>query len=212
MHETPTLKAKQRDRLGTRYAQRLRKTGRLPAVIYGHKTDPVHVSLDEKELLTHLRHGSHVLNIDLEGQNETCLVKDLQFGFLGDNVIHIDLARVNLDEEVTLHVSMHFVGDSAATRSAGSVVSHPLTELEIICRVQDIPEEIKVDLSVMKGDVLTVGEISLPPGIRTDLDPATPVVVVSHVHAEVAGEAAEVVEAAEPEVITERASKETEEE
>jgi large subunit ribosomal protein L25 len=203
MHETPTIKAQVRDRIGSRYAKRLRSQGRLPAVIYGHKIDPVHISVDEKEVLIHLRHGSHVVAVDLEGKSETCLVKDLQFGYLGDDVIHLDLARVNLDEEVTVHVGLHFVGESSATKAAGAIVSHPLTELEITCKVSDIPEEIKVDLNRMDGDVLTVGQIDLPPGVRTDLEPGTPVVVVAHVHAEpVAGEAVEITEeAAEPEVI-----------
>ena len=100
-HETPTISAEKRERLGSRYAQRLRKSGRLPAVIYGHGSDPVSVSVDEKTTLAHLHHGRHVLNVEIDGEDaETCLVKDLQFGWLGDDLIHVDLTRVNLDQEV----------------------------------------------------------------------------------------------------------------
>ncbi len=108
----------------------------------------MHVSVDDKEMLRHLRHGAHVLNLDIEGSgSETCLVKDLQFGYLGDDVIHVDFARVDLDEEVTVNVHLHFVGESEAARKPGSILSHDLTELEVICKVNAIPEEIRVDLS-----------------------------------------------------------------
>jgi len=94
-HEVPVLEAQPRERLGTRYAKRLRTTGQLPAVIYGHGSQPTHVSVDEKSILAALRRGIHVFNVKLGDTSETCLVKDLQFGWLGDNVVHIDLARVN---------------------------------------------------------------------------------------------------------------------
>jgi large subunit ribosomal protein L25 len=205
-HETPTVAARLRDRIGTRYAQRLRKEGRLPCVIYGHKADPVHVSVDEKEVLTHLHHGAHVLNINVEnGEHQTCLIKDLQFGYLGDNVVHIDLARVDLDEEVTVHVALKFVG--SPKMPAGAVLSHPLSELEVICKVTDIPDEIKVDLTPM-GEVFTVADIVLPPGVRTELDPGTLVSHLSFVAETEEGEAAEVEGAAEPEVITEAKAEE----
>ena len=204
-HDTPTITAKKRDRVGTRYAQRLRNAGQLPGVIYGHKTDPMAISLDHKELLGHLKGGSHVINVEVEGgPNETCLVKDLQFGYLGDNLIHIDFARVDLNEEVTVHVHIHYVGEAAAAKAAGAILSHDLTELEIICKVSAIPDEIRVDLGAMEGETLTVGEIELPPGVSTPLDAGTRATHVTIVQEEAEGEETEVsAEGASPEVITE---------
>jgi large subunit ribosomal protein L25 len=206
-HDTPTINAVPRDRTGSRFAKRLRDAGRLPAIIYGHQIDPQAVSVDEKEVLTHLGHGTHVFFVNIEGAaTETCLVKDLQFGYLGDNVIHVDFARVDLDEEVEVNVRLHFVGAPKAAIKPGAVVNHPLNELEVICKVNAIPDEIRVDASKTVEDMLTVGEIELPPGVRTEVDPETPVLVVSIIaEEEAAGEAAEVagVESAEPEVITE---------
>ncbi len=206
-HETPTLSAQRRDRLGTRYSKRLRKAGRLPCVIYGHKSDPVSVSLDTKETLSVLRHGAHVVNVAVDGQNaETCLVKELQFGFLGDDVIHIDFARVDLNEEVEVKVHLRFTGHPEAAKKPGAVLGHPITDLEIICKVKDIPEEIKVDISKME-EIITVAEIKLPEGVRTDVDPEAIVAQITFVaEEEVAGEAAAVGEegGAEPEVITEK--------
>ncbi len=207
MPKTPSITATTRERTGSRYAQRLRKQGRLPAVIYGHRTDPVSISVDEKEMLTHLKHGTHVLSLNVEGgSKETCLVKELQFGYLGDNVIHVDFARVKLDQEVHVHVHLNFVGEPASARKTGAILSHDLTELEVICRVNEIPDEIKVDLNLMgEATVLTVSEVPLPPGLRATTHPGTPVAHISFVHKEEAvGEEVEVEPGAEePEVITE---------
>ena len=213
--ETPTITAQPRERTGTRFSQRLRKSGRLPAVIYGHKSDPVSISVDEKEMLIHLHHGSHVVNVTIEGgKTETCLVKDLQFGYLGDNVIHLDLARVNLDEEVHVQVHLNFTGKSEESQKPGAIVSHPITELEVICKVSAIPGEIKVDSSNMEGAIFTVGDIELPPDVRTEIKPDTPVLTVSFIHEEEAvGEEVEISPdgASEPEVITETKPEETKE-
>ena len=213
-HKAPTVEARPREKIGSTYARRLRKTGRLPAVIYGHKKTPVAISVDEGEMLTHLRHGTHVLHIDVEGSPpETCLVKDLQFGYLGDNVIHVDFARVDLEEEVNVHVHLTFVGEPHAAARGGAIVNYDLTGLEVVCRVNEIPEDITVDLTLMgEGLMLTVGDIELPPGIRTNLALDTPVVHISFVKREeevAVGEEAEVpTEAAEPEVITEAKAEE----
>jgi large subunit ribosomal protein L25 len=208
-HETPKLDASPREKVGSVYAQRLRKQGRLPAVIYGHKLDPVAISVDEKEILTHLRHGTHVLTIEVQGAKpETCLVKELQFGYLGDNVIHVDFARVDLEEEVEVAVHLNFVGEPHAAQQAGAILSHDVTSLDVRCRVDAIPDEIKVDLNRMgEGTVLTIADITLPPGVTAVDDPETPVAHVAYVKKEeeaVVGEEAEVEAAAtEPEVITE---------
>ncbi len=207
-HETPKIEAERREKVGSVYAQRLRKAGRLPAVIYGHKKDPVAVSIDEKEILTHLHHGTHVLDIAVKGSGtETVLVKDLQFGYLGDNVLHVDFARVDLEEEVTVLVNLAFVGAPHAAAQAGAIINHDMTSLEVICRVNAIPEEIPVDLTLMgEGTVIVVGDIELPTGVRAAVEPDTPVTHISFVkkEEEAVGEEVEVAaEGTEPEVITE---------
>ncbi len=207
-HETPRIEAERREKVGTTYARRLRKAGRLPAVIYGHKKDPVAVSVDEKQMLIILHQGAHVLDMDMVGgATETVLVKDLQFGFLGDNVVHIDFARVDLEEEVTVQVNIVFVGQPHAAAQAGSILGHDQTSLEVICRVNAIPEEIKADLALMgEGTLLTVGDLTLPPGVRAAAEPDTPVSHITFVkkEEEAVGEEVEVVaDGEEPEVITE---------
>ena len=164
-HETPTLVASKRERLGTRYAQRLRKSGQLPAVIYGHGAAPMSVSVDEKKTLAHLHRGQHVFNLEIEGEGtETCLVKDLQFGFLGDNVIHVDLTRVNLDERVKILVHLDLHGELKSASQAGAIMVHDHAEIEVECAVRDIPESIRVDLGAYETSI-NVGELDLPDGM-----------------------------------------------
>lgn len=212
-HDTPTITALPRPQTGTRFARRLRKTGRLPAVIYGHKSDPVSISVDEKEILIHLHHGLHVIEVNIEGgKAETCLVKDLQFGFLGDNVIHLDFTRVDLDEEVHVSVLLNFFGKAPEALKPDSIVTYPITQLPVICKVRSIPDEIKVDTSITEGMVLTAGEVALPVDMQLDLAPDTPIMTINFIHAEEAeGEEVEVGEvSAEPEVIAETKEEESE--
>lgn len=200
-HDTPTLQAHVRDRLGTRYSKRLRAAGRLPAVIYGHGEQPLAVSLDAKETLRHLHQGIHVFNISTGHGQETCLVKDLQFGHLGDDVIHLDLSRVNLDEQVEVKVHLHFVGAPAAAAKAGVVLTHVLNEVLVRCKVRDIPEEIRVDLEHMAGDAFTVADLAMPAGCTAVTAASSLVAHLEFVSEAAAGEAAAAPAAATPEVI-----------
>jgi large subunit ribosomal protein L25 len=187
-HETPTLAAERRERLGSRYSQRLRKAGRMPAVVYGHGAEPLSISVDTKETLTHLHHGIHVFNLAIDGAGEeTCLVKDLQFGYLGDNVIHIDFTRVNLDEKVKLHVSLDFHGTPKAGSKPGHIVVHDLAELEIECAVRNIPESIRVDLDGF-DEIVHVSDLPMPEGVVATTPGDT---LVLHVQAPKGGAAAE---------------------
>ena len=208
---TPTLKAAPRERLGSRYAKRLRTSGKLPAVLYGHGSAPMSITLDEKETVTSLKAGAHVVKLAMEGgSTETCLVKDLQFGWLGDNVIHVDLARVDLDEVVTVKVRLQFVGTPESAKKPGAVLTHDVTELDIKCKVRDIPGDIRVDLAGVKTDVYTVSEFKLPAGLTAVTDPHAALSRVVIVAEEAEGEAAAPGAAAEPEVLTAKKDKEGE--
>lgn len=170
--QTPILEATTRERTGSRYSQRLRAAGKLPAVMYGHGKQPTSISLDEQETLRHLHGGAHVVEIRLDDakSNETCLVKDLQFGWLGDNVVHVDLTRVDLDEFVTVNVKINFTGTPASSKEAGMILTYDMTELEVSCKVRDIPEEIPVDIGSME-ESFTVSEITLPDKVEAVAGP-----------------------------------------
>ena len=184
-HDTPIVKVELRDKLGTRYARRLRKIGRMPATIYSKGIDPISVSIDEKEILSHLHGGSHVMELDNgDGKPATVLVKDLQFGYLGDNLIHVDFARVNLQQVVTVTMTLDISGQPTSASEAGAVLEVPRPQVEVECMVKDIPESIKVDLSTVES-VFTIGDLELPDGVRAILDPERHIAHVTIVQEEI---------------------------
>lgn len=210
--EAVTLKADIRDRAGSNATIALRKQGKLPAVVYGHKQEPVSIAVDEHEFVEGLHHGHRLFSVALGSKNETVLLKDLQYDYLGKDIIHVDLIRVDLSERVTVDVKLDFRGVAKGTLSGG-ILEESLTELSIECGVTAIPSSIAVvvrDLGI--GDSLHARDIQLPAGC-TLVTPADALVVICHeTKAEAAVEAAaEGVEpgAAEPVVITERKKEES---
>ncbi len=184
-HEAPIVKVELRDKLGTRYARRLRKNGRMPATIYSKDTDPISVSIDEKEILKHLHGGSHVMELDNgDGNPATALVKGLQFGYLGDNLIHVDFARVNLKQVVTVTMTLDISGQPTSASETGAILEVPRPQIEVECMVKDIPESIKVDLSTVES-VFTIGDLELPDGVKATLDPERHIAHVTIVQEEI---------------------------
>ena len=177
--DTMTLDANIRDRKGSRYAQRLRAEGRIPAVIYGGGSDPISICLDNKETLKGLTKGSRVFEINLDGKTETCMVKDLQFGWLGDDLIHLDLTRVNLDQIVETNVAIHFIGAPPAMNATNAKLETALSELRVSCKVRDIPDEVVVRLESMEGETLTAGDIEIPSNTTLLTEPGEKVCVVT---------------------------------
>lgn len=200
--QMPRIESTQRDRTGSRYAARLRQTGRLPAVVYGHGQDPLHISLDAKGFTDVLHHNAHLIELVVDSRTEPCLIKDVQWDHLGRSIIHVDLARVDLNEEVEVEVGIELAGEPAALKEAGAVLEHPLSELSVRCKANAIPESIVVDVSELKMDeMLTVADLKLPEGVEAVTDPETMVARLSVV-AEVTEEETTPAEgAAEPEVI-----------
>lgn len=173
--KTPTLDATTRERKGTRYARRIRAEGKLPGVVYGHKQDPVSIIVDHRNTIDHLKHGYRVFNVNIDGSDEVCLVKDLQFDHLGTNVIHIDFTRIDLTEEIGLRVNLEFVGSAVGLKEPGATLQTPRVTLEVRCLATNVlTEALPVDVSgIEAGASMTAGEIPLPEGLRLDEDPDT---------------------------------------
>ena len=192
--ETPTIKVAIRERTGTRYAKRLRGTGRLPAVIYGGSSEPTHISVDAIEAINHLKDGVHVIEVDVEdGSTDTCLVKELQFGYLGDDLVHIDFTRVDLDQIVTVNIPVNLTGTAAGTKADGAMLAIIRSEIEIRCKVKDIPSDITFDITDMM-EALTIGELNLPDGVEALLDPDKHICHIE-IQAEITDDDAEATEA-----------------
>src|SRR5436190_12673502 len=97
-----SIAAESRSALGSRANKRLRDTGKVPGVLYGHKEAIIPVTLPKKELVNHLNKGAHVFDLTLDGKAQKVLVKEVQYDHLGIELIHIDFARVSLDEKVEI--------------------------------------------------------------------------------------------------------------
>lgn len=203
--ETPTLTGKQRKASGSRAAARLRRTGKLPGIVYGHKIDPEAVTLDSRDTATLLDRGTHLVNLDIEGKVQACLFKDAQYDHLGSTLIHVDLTRVDLSERVKVHVEVELRGTPKGI-GEGGVLRSGLKELEVECMVSAIPEKIRVEIGDLELDqVLHVKDLKLEAGLTALSDSEAVIAMVRKptVKAEETEEAAAEAEApsTEPEVI-----------
>jgi large subunit ribosomal protein L25 len=194
------ITAEPRDGLGSRKVKRLRDQGLIPGVVYGHKEAVVPVTLPKKELSTHLGRGAHVFDLTLSGKTEKVLVKDVQYDHLGLEILHIDFARVSLDERVEVTVPLELKGTPKG-EDEGGVLQQMVAVIEIECLVTDIPDRITHNVSEMAvDDSLHISDLSLPPGAKAMQDPDLIVAMVKVIEEEVTAAAPEA-ETAEPEVI-----------
>lgn len=206
--ETVNLNASKRERVGSRYARRYRTAGRLPAVIYGHKQEPTPIVVDHKEAMTYLNHGVKLFQVDVDGAVETCLIKDLQFDHLGTNVVHLDFARIDLNEEVSVQVALRFLGEPVGLRQPGAIFRHIEEAVEVTCIATSIPDHVDIDVSGLgAGHHMTAADVALPEGVKLESEPAMMICRVDVVQEEEEAAPAPA-EGAEPEIISGRAAEE----
>jgi len=194
------LKATKREELGSRKVRRLRKEGKVPAIIYGHGEENVPVTLDGHDLTFATTHGERVLTLRIGRKKENVLIRELQYDTFGHNILHADLTRVNLDERVEVTVPIELRG----TVEEGGILQQNIAEVSLRCLVTEIPEEIRASVNDMKvGDLMHLRDLTLPEGTELMDDPDGVVcsVVVIAEEEEVPAEEAEAAE--EPEVISE---------
>lgn len=207
-----------RDGKGKQAAKRLRREGRVPAVLYGGAA-PQSISVDPKAVLKmiHGHEGStQLLTLAFEGDGagtKMAIIRDMQFDPVSEALLHVDLQEVSADRAINVHVAVHPVGDPIGVRDTKGILNLVLHELEISCLPTNIPERIDADVSNLAiGDVLTVGDLTPPEGVRILNDRGQAIAIVAPPMAEevVAPVAAVTTAAAttEPEVLTERKPKE----
>lgn len=208
------LKAEVRDASGTRAARRLRDTGQVPGIIYGHERAPETVSVSAYDLVNAIERGAHVIEINLGAKKQQALIKEVQYDHLGDQLLHVDFVRVSMSDRVQVSVPLEFKGIPAGAHDGGTL-DHGLVDVEIECLVTQIPEVIRVNVADMHlGDILHVSDLELPEGM-TAVSPPEAIVCSVRALARVAEEEGTVEaaegEAAEPEIIG-RKEKEQEQE
>jgi large subunit ribosomal protein L25 len=218
MAEAVTLTAEQRQEQehGTRYARRLRKGGRIPAVVYGHKEATVPLTLGADELYKAVRHGVRLVDLKQGGKVEKALIRDVQWDPLGHDILHVDFARVSIDERIEVEVRVELRGTAPGV-TAGGTINQPLHNLDIECLAISIPESIRVNIgSLQLDEMIHVRELTVPEGVKILNDPeaivvqCVPKLVVEEPTAAAAAPVAG--EQAEPEVIGRQKAEETEEE
>ncbi len=217
MHEkSPVLQASKREKIGTRYNNRVRDAGGLPAVVYGRGSEPVSVTVDAKEAGRHIHKGEKIFRITLPGvmENQTVLLKDLQFDHLGSNIVHADFARVALTDRIRTKVPVHLIGEAVGLKQAGAILMHPVSEVEVECVVTELPDFLEVDIAALDvGHAITAADVKLPaPGMKMITDKHAMVAQIV-IQQEIVVDEAAAVEAApgEPEVITAKKPAEGEE-
>lgn len=168
----PVLETEARTKFGTRYTKRVREAGRIPAVIYGHKQDPQHVSLHGKTFTELLHEEVHIIDIKIDGKSEHTLLKAVQWNTFGTEVLHVDLERVDLSETIEIEIEVQLIGEPAALKKAGTVLDHPLQSVEVSCRADSIPSHLEHNISALgEDDQVTVADLVAPEGVKILTDP-----------------------------------------
>lgn len=172
MSEEFNLIAEMRDDQGKGASRRLRRQGKVPAVIYGAGRDPRNLMFDHNKVLHQLEDPSFyssILNIKVGEKSRAAIVKDIQRHPSKKQIIHIDLQRIVEDEQIKMQIPIHYLGeeDAVGVKIGGGTVTKLMTELEISCLPKDLPEFLEVDISDLELDqMLNVSDISLPEGVE----------------------------------------------
>lgn len=210
MSETASLAAEPRTAVGSRASAKLRKQGRLPGVVYGHKQDTVHVSVDAAELDRAIRKlHARTFNLTLNGATETVLVKELQWDHLGLEMLHVDFERHDLAERVKVVVPVELRNSPKAT--GGGRLDQPLHQLHVECAFGSIPEAVRLDITGLTlGSPIHVRDLKLPEGVVALDAPELVVVQLKLPGAQDIADAATPGTGAEPEVLTAKKPKDDE--
>jgi large subunit ribosomal protein L25 len=165
------ISADARELKGKGASRRLRRTGFIPGILYGAGKDPVNIQLEHNSVVKHTEveaFYSHILTLQLPSGDERVVLKDMQRHPYRELILHMDFLRVDESEKLAMRVPLHFVNEEAcAGVKAGGVVSHVLTELDILCLPRDLPEYIEIDVGGLDlGDSIHLSDVSVPSGVE----------------------------------------------
>ena len=161
MSEKNKLDATVRESFGKGAARKLRAIGQTPAVVYGHGTEPVHVSVETHPLSLIVRHANAIIELNINGKDQTVLVKDVQKDPVRQIIEHVDLVIIEKGETVDVEVPVHVVGDSFS----GTNALQELNTIRLSVPATSIPEFVEVDVEGLKdGERVLAGGVTLPAG------------------------------------------------
>lgn len=182
--------AQPRTALGTNASRRLRRSGHIPAILYGGGKDPIPLSLEENRIRKQIENeafAAHVLTVKVEGEESQAVLKSVYRDPATERVLHMDFQRISASSEIHMHVPLHFINEEDCRGNrAGGIVTHLLVEVEVGCLPKDLPEYIEVDMASLDvGDSVHLSELVLPEGVHImalahNPDNDQPVVSVLH--------------------------------
>ncbi|HZP30210.1 MAG TPA: 50S ribosomal protein L25 [Acidimicrobiia bacterium] len=180
MPDDVVLVTEPRAERGSRPAGRLRRAGRVPAVVYGRGGETLAVTVPARELNHILSHGANTLiTLKLDGADQLALARQVQRHPTRGELIHVDFVRVSTDVAIAADVPVHLVGEAVGVRDGG-LLEQTEFSLSVEAKPQDIPTQIEIDITELGiGDQLRVADLSLPAGVTTGVDPETLVVHVT---------------------------------
>jgi large subunit ribosomal protein L25 len=175
MSDQLTLPAEARQRAGKGASRALRRDGRVPAVIYGEKKEPLSVHVEEKLLIRMLSTGhfmNSVIMVEVGGKPNRTLPKDVQFHPVTSRPIHVDFVRIGEHAQVTVNIPVRFVDEEGSPGlKRGGVLNVVRHELELICDAAKIPAEIVISLAGLEiGDAVHISHVNLPEGAKPTID------------------------------------------
>ena len=179
-----------RGALGTSASRRLRRSGHIPAILYGGGKDPIPLSLEENRIRKQIENeafAAHILTVRIEDEESQAVLKSVHRDPATDRVIHMDFQRISASSEIHMHVPLHFVNEEDCPgKRAGGIVTHLVVEVEVGCLPRNLPEYLEVDMASLDvGDSVHLSEIVLPEGVHLmtlahNPDNDQPVVSVQH--------------------------------
>lgn len=184
-----SLSATVRKEFGKGAARRLRREEKIPAVIYGHGADPVHVELPSYDMMMALKTPNVLINLDIEGKKELVIPKAVQREAIRQFLIHVDLLTVKRGEKVNVDVPIHVEGELAPGQN---LLEHVMVSLPVEAEATHIPESVAVSVEGLdSGDSVQAKDIRLPRSVSLTVDEEEIVIQVLSAQAESAGEGAE---------------------
>lgn len=201
------IHAEPRAAKGTGASRRLRRAGKVPAILYGAGKPPAMIALDHNEMWQHLhneRFHTAILTVRVGEETDQAILRDWQLHPYKPQILHIDLQRISATEKIHMKVPLHFVGQDVApgVKQQGGIVSHLMTEVDVTCLPHQLPEFLTVDLSKLNiGESVHLSDLALPEGVQITAlahggdDLAVATILAARVHEEEAAPAAEAVAA-----------------
>ncbi|MCC6301364.1 MAG: 50S ribosomal protein L25/general stress protein Ctc [Gammaproteobacteria bacterium] len=166
------LNAQVRHESGKGASRRLRREGKVPAIMYGGGQKPLSLVLEQDAVRHSLENEafySHILTVNVDGQAVQAVLKDLQRHSYRPIILHMDLQRISETEELRMHVPLHFIGEAVApgVKLGGGIISHLVTDVEVSCLPRYLPEYLEVDVSGLQlNETLHLSDIKLPEGVK----------------------------------------------